>query len=257
MPSRKPRTALRAATRGLSQAGLMLLTLILAVLTQPVARAAPDAPSGWKALLIAGDDSEPVFANGVDEMRRRLLGYGVKASDITVLKAGARAPAQRASSDNIDAAFNRLEGPAGSGCFVFITSHGQPNGGLIMSDEEAYLPPDYLARRLNETCGARPTVVVASGCYTGQFSDNRGLATASRVILAAARADRPSFGCGVDFRYTFYDTCLLSALKKGTPWKVIARDTGACVEKRERREGFDPSRPQAVFGRSVGGLTAF
>ncbi|WP_334176234.1 C13 family peptidase [Pseudoxanthobacter sp.] len=223
----------------------------------PAAGAATAAPVAWKALLIAGDDSEPVFANGVDEMRRRLMSFGVKAPDITVLKAGVRSPAVRATSDNIDRSFDRLDAPGGTGCFVFITSHGQPHGGLIMSDEEAYLPPDYLARRLDETCGTRPTVVIASGCYSGQFTADRRLATPHRIVLAAARADRPSFGCGVDFRYTFYDACLLGALRQGSPWQAIARSVDACVTRRERQEGFEASRPQAVFGRSVGSLTAF
>src|SRR5262245_34409506 len=44
-------------------------------------------PTGWKAVLIAGDDSERAFDNAVDAMAKRLADFGVSRSHIAILKA--------------------------------------------------------------------------------------------------------------------------------------------------------------------------
>lgn len=237
-------------------AATALLTGCVSAPSSPPAAAA-EAPLRWKAVLVAADDAEPVFDNGVDSLRRSLLSFGVAAADIAVLKADASQPDAVATKANFDRAIAGLAGPAGTGCFVYLTSHGVQGQGLFAAAENAVIPPAYLARALDGACAGRPTVLVASGCYSGIYTDTPALTTPDRIVLTAARADRPSFGCGTGDRYTYYDQCFLDSLKRGAAWAAIAADVSGCVARRERAKAFQPSQPQSAFGRDVAGLTAF
>ena len=253
-------------TRGLAGASLMALLAGCVAspapqqATTPAAsapKAATEAATRWKVLLVAADDAEPVFDNGVDALKAKLEGFGVPAADVAVLKADAPRAEAAASQANFDREAARLAGPAGTGCFVYITSHGARGYGLVASRDEAVIPPAYLAQVLAAPCTGRPTVLVLSGCYSGIYTDTPALATPDRIVLAAARADRPSFGCGADDRYTYYDECFLGALQQGAAWTAIAVGTAACVARREQSEGFPASAPQAAIGRNAATLTAF
>jgi hypothetical protein len=223
----------------------------------PSSAAAAKTPLRWKALLVAADDAEPVFDNGVDSLRRRLVSFGVTPADIAVLKADAPLPDAVATKANFDRAMAGLAGPAGTGCFVYLTSHGVQDRGLYAAAENAVIPPDYLAQALDGACAGRPTVLVTSGCYSGIYTATPALTTPDRIVLTAARVDRPSFGCGTGDRYTYYDQCFLDSLKRGAAWTAIAADVSGCVARREKAKGFQPSQPQSAFGRNIAGLTAF
>ena len=77
------------------------------------------------------------------------------------------------------------------------------------------------------------------------------MAAPNRIVLTAARADRPSFGCAAERTYTVYDSCLLGALPHATTWRGIFIETKGCVELRERQLDAEPSHPQASFGAAV------
>ena len=77
--------------------------------------------SRWHALLVAGDNSSPAFANGVDTLHDRLAALGIK--DIRLLFAGDAA--RLSSSTNVRNALSTLGGEA---CLVFVTSHGEERG---------------------------------------------------------------------------------------------------------------------------------
>ncbi|MGK9233475.1 C13 family peptidase [Inquilinus limosus] len=240
--------------------GLAALALLSGCVEQAASSPSPatsEAPQRWKALLVAADDAEPVFDNGVDALRHKLLSFGVAADDIVVLKADARRPDSVATKANVDAGIAGLAGPAGTGCFVYITSHGAEGYGLFAAAEDAVIPPAYLAQALDDACAGRPTVLVTSGCYSGIYTDTPALTTPDRIVLTAARADRPSFGCSAGERYTYYDRCFLDSLKRGAAWTAIAAEVSGCVARRERVKDFPASEPQSAFGRDVAGLTAF
>lgn len=224
---------------------------------RPAPRPAPPTgsqPASWKVLLIAGDDAQPVFNNAVEALRQHLRASGVAATDIAVLKADAPSRDAIANRANVEAQSRRLAGPATSGCFVFFTSHGHPRGGLIVRRPNGVISPRQLDQMLDRACGERPTVVVTSGCFSGVYTDDRAMRRANRVLLAAARADLPSFGCGAHERYTYYDQCFLESLKRGLPWTAVAAGIGACVDRTERRRGNPPSFPQSFVGSRVTGL---
>jgi hypothetical protein len=77
------------------------------------------------------------------------------------------------------------------------------------------------------------------------------MAKPNRVIMTAANADRPSFGCGPGFHYTVYDQCLLEATRGAHDWRGLAQTTMACVRQRENTLGFQASNPRYFEGENL------
>jgi len=214
-------------------------------------------PTGWTAVLIAGDNQEPAFDNAVDAMAEKLEGYGIEAKSIVTLKAS-RSGAGAATRTNIDRAFTNLVPAVGQGCFVFVTSHGQQERGLVLVASRGYLMPSDLDGLLNRHCGDRPTVVIASGCFSGIYASSRTMQAANRIILTAARRDRTSFGCNASRRFTVFDQCILSGIDRGLSWSTVMERTHACVTQHEEEADYHPpSEPQIFVGQAVERQTAF
>jgi hypothetical protein len=211
------------------------------------------AVSSWQAVLVAGDDAQPVFDNAVDAFARWLGAGGVPISDIHRLSAsrGPRDPGvEPASAERIVERIASLRARTGGGCLVFITSHGQEGRGIWLANSGEYLQPAGLAQALSIGCAAVPTVVILSSCYSGAFTAAE-MRAPNRIILSAARADRPSFGCQADRTYTVFDECLLAALPRAPSWRAVYAGSLGCVSAREKRLGVLPSQPQASFGAAV------
>jgi Peptidase C13 family len=207
----------------------------------------------WQVVLVAGDTAQPVFDNAVRAVDLWLAEHGVAEADIHRLaaSAGPRDPAvEPATLDRVLSRIAGLRSRAGDGCFVFITSHGGHNGTIYLSRQDEMLRPAALARALDSGCGTVPTVVIVSGCYSGSFAKG-AMVKANRIVLTAARADRPSFGCAAERTYTVYDACLLGTLPHAATWRTAFAETRACVQMREHELDATPSFPQAWFGAAV------
>jgi peptidase C13-like protein len=246
-------------TRSIPPPRLALFFAVIAALctalwlaAAPVRGAAAAAPQ-WQAVLVAGDDAQPVFDNAVETLARWLAGSGVPSGDIHRLSAspGARDPAaEPASAERILQRIAALRPPPGGGCLVFITSHGQQGRGIWLAYRGEYLEPASLAQALSAGCAAAPTVVILSSCYSGAFTAPE-MRAPNRIILSAARADRTSFGCQADRTYTVFDECLLGALPRAPSWRAVYGASLGCVRAREKQLGVLASQPQASFGAAV------
>jgi hypothetical protein len=221
--------------------------------THDAAAAAPP----WQAVLVAGDNAQPVFDNAVDALADWLAGRGVPSSDIHRLSAS---PAPRdpsvepASAERVLQQIAALRARPGAGCLVFITSHGQRGEGIWLASSGEYLRPAVLAQALSIGCSAVPSVVILSSCYSGAFTASV-MRAENRIILTAARADRPSFGCQANRTYTVFDECLLAALPRALTWRAVYATSRDCVRAHERQLQMPPSQPQASFGAAVRDLT--
>lgn len=235
-------------------------TRLLALLAA-VCAAGPDptlaAELRYKAVLVAGDGSLPVFDNATRAMRERLAGDQVAPSDIRLLSADlnvvARGGGNVAKLGRVVGAIAGLSAGPDHGCFVYATSHGTFERGLALSASRSYLTPAALDGALSRGCGNAPTVVIVSGCYTGDFA-SAPMARPNRIILTAASDDRPSFGCGAGREFTVYDACLLQAMDGAVLWPEVYSQTIACVTRQELAMDAPPSFPQAYFGADVADL---
>ncbi|TXH34337.1 MAG: hypothetical protein E6Q98_18965 [Rhodospirillaceae bacterium] len=212
-----------------------------------------EGPKHWGALLVAGDDSAPVFDNAVNRIKGMLTETNVVAmqalsSDFTKTPVD-----QIATVARMDAALDSLPKDADTGCFVFVTSHGGRKGLLMTNDldSQRFLTPGDFGRMLDARCGSRPTVAVVSACFSGIFLDQMTMAP-NRIILTAARRDRPSFGCSAEETYTYYDACLIDNWQKAQSFGQLHKDISRCVHDKEVALGVKPSEPQAYFGAAIG-----
>lgn len=207
-------------------------------------------PDRWRAVLVAGDNTSPAFDNGVEAMRDRLVGAGIR--DIKLYSSNRdRAGANGlASSANVRDA---LRAGTGQACLAFVTSHGEQQGFFLRTDRRLF-GPALLDQALTAGCGDVPTVVVVSACHSGTFIDDR-MRKPNRIIMTAARIDRTSFGCGASDQYTYYDRCLLQQFDAATTWRGLALAAQTCVETLERQLGIrQVSLPQLFVGAGVADL---
>src|SRR5262249_13672176 len=213
-------------------------------------------PPRWQVVLAAGDDTEPVFDNATRALGQRLAAAGVPAANIHRLSASAAelgTTVEPAFADVLLKRISTLPARSGDRCLIFLTSPGERNAGLWLARSNAALSPDELAQALSRGCATVPTVVVVSACYSGSFASGK-MVKPNRIVLTAARSDRPSFGCQVRRVYNFFDECLLRTLPKSATWRAVAEGSKECVRRMEHALGERPSEPQAYFGSVVANL---
>src|SRR5437899_5262856 len=214
--------------------------------------------TSWQVVLAAGDDAEPVFDNATREVSRRLAAAGVPPGSIHRLSASApelAAGAEPATAEFLLRRIADLPARPGDRCLIFLTSHGERGTGLWLARSNRALSPEELVRALSRGCAEVPTIVVVSACYSGGFASGK-MAKPNRVILTAARGDRPSFGCQAHRTYNFFDECLLGVLPQSATWRAVFDGANRCVRRMEHALDVRPSEPQAYFGSAVAGLEA-
>ncbi|MGO4386400.1 C13 family peptidase [Microvirga sp. 2YAF29] len=131
-----------------------------------------------------------------------------------------------------------------------LTSHGAPEGiGIVAGQDTQLMTPDDVKVLLNET-KARHRILIVSACYSGVFAN--ALADPRTLVITAAAADRPSFGCRDGATWTYFGDAFFNKAVRKEPRLDLAFETArSLVTQRERREGFDPSNPQIAGGSEV------
>ena len=228
-----------------------LVSLICLVVAAP---AAASPFSDWAAVVVAGDwhahsgAPSEAFDNARRDVTQAFEQAGfdpINLRQFSVRPENYKGVALTKSDPQaIAEALGQLTAKATGGCLVYFSSHGAPMGVVI---DQNFLAPGTLAGMLNATCGARPTVVIISACFSGVFVNP--LAGADRMVLTAARPDRTSFGCGEADKYPYFDQCVLESMPKVGDFAKLGTTVQACVAAREVKEGMKPpSEPQLFIG---------
>jgi hypothetical protein len=176
--------------------------------------------------------------------------FGAKGRTIvrfnTKRRSGATPPALLAAAQ---AAGKALD-PAEDVLVMVLTSHGAPEGiGLVAGKQTLLMTPDDVRHLLDQT-GAQHRAVIVSACYSGVFAD--ALADERTLVITAAAADKPSFGCQDGATWTYFGDAFFNRALRGEPRLDAAFEKArALVTAREKREGFDPSNPQIAGGARV------
>ena len=240
------------------------LLLALAGGGRPSGAARASGPfDDWAAVVVAGDfhahsgaESE-AFDNARRDVGNALLEVGFTADHLKEFSTRPeRYPAEHVMLSEpglIGSKLTDVASQARGGCLVYFTSHGSPAGVVV---GPRILSPAGLSQIVDDACGARPTVVIISACYSGVFVPP--MSRPDRLVLTAARPDRSSFGCGESDRYPYFDTCMLESLPKAKDFADLGRGVQACVGAKEIATGMSPpSEPQLFIGSQLRPLVPF
>ena len=235
---------------GLAGAGLWLLHA-------PAPAKAVEAPpsdltdfSNWAVVLVAGDyrahsgAPSKVFDNARHDLAQAFAKIGFNKANMVQFSVDYDDGTDHTEIGQIASAMQTVAARAKDGCLIYFTSHGTPEG-IIVGD--AVLGGAQMRDMVNNACGSRPSVIVMSACYSGQFVSP--LMGDNRIILTAARPDRTSFGCGEMDHYTFFDDCFLRVLAIAGDFPSLGGLAQRCVAEREAQmKATPPSEPQVSVG---------
>jgi hypothetical protein len=177
-------------------------------------------------------DVEPLIASN---FVNRHASY--PAADTPTINRLVRTAAERAGPDDV--------------VLLHISTHG--GRGVLASKignrEPTELSASALARLLAPLATHR-TVIIISACYSGSLIGS--LSAPDRIIIAAARADRSSFGCAAGNRHTFFGEAELHAFAQPNrslhqAFTAIRAD----VAQMEQDNDYKPSEPQVSVGANV------
>lgn len=227
-----------------------------AMLQAAIDRLQPGIPGQTDVYLLAfgGDGGEDVFRNEVeyaDQVFAQRFGLGGRT--LTLLNhpdTTDRMPL--ATLSNLKLALAGIAGrmnPQEDVLIVFLTSHGTHDHRLYVDMDP--LPLDWITpgalREALDGAGIDWRVAIVSACYSGGFIDT--LASPTTLVMTAAHADRPSFGCGADSEITYFGRAfLVDALNQSLSLSGAFEMARERVAQREHAEGFEPSDPQISLG---------
>lgn len=217
------------------------------------------APAPGVYLGLALDGQSPAFDGDIRRARDRLFLQAVKGptvllsnlnaepdpephADLKTMPAVAKAAGQWLTKQAL-----LHKSPALA--VVTISAHGGDNFLLLRFGNErsvALLQGDYLARFLGDL-GSGPIVVVISACHAGSLI--AALRAPNRIIIAAAAADRVSFGCGADSTSSVFMQALLDQeLNRAISLEDLFRRTRNRVIGLEMRLKTEHSLPEMDVG---------
>ncbi|HEX4635978.1 MAG TPA: C13 family peptidase [Rhizomicrobium sp.] len=206
--------------------------------------------SHWAVILVAGDyrahsgAPSKVFDNARHDLADAFAKIGFAKANMVQFSVDYDDGTQHSDIGEIASAMQAVAARAKDGCLIYFTSHGTPDGIIIGN---AVLGPSQMHDMVNNACGNRPSVIVMSACFSGQFV--APLQADNRIIMTAARPDRTSFGCGEMDHYTFFDDCFLRSLAIAGDFPGLGGLARRCVAERETQmKATPPSEPQVSVG---------
>jgi hypothetical protein len=135
---------------------------------------------------------------------------------------------------------------------LFMTSHGSSTHEFSLDLwplQVRQINPAML-REILDGSGIRNRVVVISACYAGGFI--KQLEDENTLVIAAAAPDRNSFGCNNENNWTYFGKAYFDeALRETHSFTRAFEIAKPVIEARERREDFEPSRPQIWMGAGI------
>ncbi|WP_186829673.1 C13 family peptidase [Xanthomonas campestris] len=238
-----------------------------AALTSALKTLAPQRPGVTDLYVVgfAGDASDDVFRNETLYLKQLFeQRFDARGRVVTLVNhpdnLGERPYAPLATYDNLYdtlAAVGKRMDRKEDALLLFVTTHGTEDHTLYVQvdqNEEDFISPQDLRKALDDA-GIDNRVIVLSACYSGGFIP--ALRSATTLVLTAARADRPSFGCGNTSNATYFGQAWLIDAMNQVADPVAAFDAAkVAITAREKEDGELPSLPQQSVGKHIGAVLA-
>lgn len=210
-------------------------------------------------VALAGDGSENVFRNEVEYADKLFSERFGAEGHVLILENNPASIESRplATLTNLRLALDAIAeqmDPSEDILLVYLTSHGSPDHQLYVALDPLPLnqiTPEELADALKTSPSMRWKVIVVNACFSGGFID--ALRDDSTMVIAAARSDRSSFGCGTESEITYFGNAFLAmALNETTSIKEAFDKASVTVAEWEARDDEDkPSEPQIASSPSI------
>lgn len=134
---------------------------------------------------------------------------------------------------------------------LMLTSHGNKSSIAVTHGDMnlAQLRPKDVRLALDDA-GIRWRIIIISACYSGSFI--KPLKNAKTLIVTAADAKHPSFGCEDERELTYFGEAFLrDALPKAPSIEAAFQEAREIVRRREKEAGFTHSNPQLFVGSEI------
>ena len=209
------------------------------------------------ALAFGADGSEDVFRNEAEYLDKLMATRFGSPAHTLVLENNPATLASHplASWTNLEGAVDGLAkvmNPKDDILLVYIATHGGSDHSLLVDMDPIpldQLDPDGLAQILAKH-DFRWKVVVVNACYSGGYLPK--LRGDGSLVLASARTDRTSFGCGTDSDITYFGHAWLADGLNATPDFVEAFNRAKVeIAGWEKRDSVTPSEPQIDIGAGI------
>jgi hypothetical protein len=221
-----------------------------------LAKRTPGKPNVY-AVAFGADGSEDVFRNEAEYLDTLMATRFGSPNHTLVLENNPATLATRplASWSNLETAIDgmaKVMNPKEDILFVYIATHGGSDHSLLVDMDPIpldQLDPDGLAQILAKHA-FRWKVVVVNACYSGGYLPKlRGDGT---LVMASARTDRTSFGCGTDSDITYFGHAWLADALNATPDFIEAFDKAKVeIAAWEKKDSVTPSEPQIDVGTGI------
>lgn len=144
---------------------------------------------------------------------------------------------------------------SGDTLVVYLASHGGEDASISMEApylEFAPMTADDLAKALDAS-GFKRRIIILSACFAGSWIDR--LASPTAIIVAAAAANRSSFGCDDSRELTVFGEAMLGELANPDLSLAAAFDRARQrIAATEAAEAVEPSLPEARVGADMAPL---
>ena len=230
------------------------------LLDDQIAVLAPQRPGkpDMFALLLGGTSYQSVFRSEVEKVGPILNADYASGARTLCLVNSEDAPFDypMANKANLKRALEAIAARMGPEdmAFILMTSHGGQEVFQLAfpeADTHDLAAKDFAAMLTESHIG--PAVIVLSACHAGSFLDD--IAAPNRLIIAAAAADRTSFGCAngrdwTEFGQSYFDM----ALRAEPDPRLAFTKAAADVRMKEFWRLRTPSLPQMQEGAAFGPL---
>lgn len=211
-------------------------------------------------LVVASLWDDPVFEREAAQAEAILREHlGAQGRSI-ILSAGGQGQRQypAATPTNISATIGHvasLMDPSEDLFVLFITSHGTSDGAAALQERQrlsASLRPISLSAMLSQA-NVQNRVIIVSACFSGAFISP--LQNPNTIVLAAAAADRTSFGCEPQRDWTYFgDAYFNRALRGGASMLEGFERAKSQISTWETEQRLTPSMPQSSIGANAAAM---
>jgi len=220
----------------------------------------PAAPGHGQLYFVgfAGFGSQAVFKREVIAVRQLFDDrFGTAGRSIALINSPSTIDeAPLATAGNLDRVLRHLGSrmQASDTLFLFLTSHGDRG---FLAVEMPGTGMDRLTSKhlksILDRSGIKNRVIVISACHSGSFIAT--LADPTTLVIAAARADRSSFGCEDRRRWTYFGEAYFNqALRQEDSFTAAFQRARKVIALWEARENRIPSLPQMAGGEALAAL---